>query len=121
MFDNPGKLIKGWAKAICYVGIAISVIYGIIVLNRYSYEGYNNFENEMVWMGLIIMVGGSIVSWVCALLIYGFGELVENSTEIHHKIKRVVTLLESENTEQKCLAMDEERKIDGESHPDIII
>lgn len=75
MFKNIGGKIKGLAKVICIVGIAISVVAGISMIG----SGYNG---AMVGMGLAVMIVGSLVSWIGSFFAYGFGELIENTTVI---------------------------------------
>ncbi len=75
MFKNIGGKIKGLAKVICFVGIAISVVAGIGMMG----SGYND---AMVGMGLAVMIVGSLFSWIGSFFAYGFGELIENTTVI---------------------------------------
>ena len=79
MFKNIGGKIKGLAKVICYVGIAISVIAGIVMIGfgSFSYNG-----DTMIGVGFAVMLVGSLVSWIGSLFAYGFGELIENTTVI---------------------------------------
>lgn len=79
MFKNIGGKIKGLAKVICYVGIAISVIAGIFMIG-FGSSSYNG--DTMVVMGLAVMIVGSLVSWIDSFFAYGFGELIENTTVI---------------------------------------
>ena len=72
MFKNIGGKIKGLAKVICIVGIAISVVAGIGMIC----SGYNG---AMVGMGFAVMIVGSLVSWIGSFFAYGFGELIENT------------------------------------------
>lgn len=78
MFKNIGGKIKGLAKVICYVGIAISVIAGIFMIGFGS--SYNG--DTMIAMGCVVMIVGSLVSWIDSFFAYGFGELIENTTVI---------------------------------------
>ncbi len=75
MFKNIGGKIKGLAKVICFVGIGISVVAGFGKMG----SGHND---AMVGMGLAVMIGGSLVSWIGLFFAYGFGELIENTTVI---------------------------------------
>lgn len=68
MFDNVGNKLKSIASIFAFLGIAASVILGLIVL----------FGSSVI-LGLLIMVFGSFLSWVSNLVIYGIGEAVENS------------------------------------------
>lgn len=75
MFENIGSKIKTLAKVICWVGIIISVVVGIILLASDSD------------VGLIVMIVGSFVSWIGSFFTYGFGELIEKATEIAENTK----------------------------------
>lgn len=79
MFKNIGGKIKGLAKVICYVGIAISVIAGIFMIG-FGSSSYNG--DTMIVMGCVVMIVGSLVSWIDSFFAYGFGELIENTTVI---------------------------------------
>lgn len=87
MFNNIGGKIKGLAKFMCWVGIIICVILGFLIISS-SYSGYYYYYSRqgMIVIGVLIMVGGSIISWLSSLLIYGFGELVENTSIIRRKM-----------------------------------
>lgn len=76
MFNNVGGKIKALAKITAWIGIVICVIYGFVML--VSVE-------DMALIGLLIMTAGSLASWISALVLYGFGELVENSSIIANK------------------------------------
>ena len=77
MFDNIGGKIKGIAKFICYLGILLSVIGGTIIF----FFGIDTKTN-LFWVGLLVIAGGTLSSWLGSLATYGFGELIENSTII---------------------------------------
>ncbi|MBE6758620.1 MAG: hypothetical protein E7554_00830 [Ruminococcaceae bacterium] len=68
MFDNIGSKIKTLAKVLCWVGIAVSVLTGIILM-IYEFTLY----------GLLAMVAGSLLSWVGSFGMYGLGQLIENT------------------------------------------
>ncbi len=76
MFNNVGEKIKTIAKVVVWISIAICVIYGFVLL--VSVE-------DMALVGLLVMTVGSFISWVSGLVLYGFGELIENSTIIANK------------------------------------
>ena len=77
MFDNIGGKIKTLASVITWLGIVGSVIIGIILMAT---------AEELIFAGIIIAIVGSISSWIGSFLLYGFGELVENSAIIAQKI-----------------------------------
>lgn len=70
MFKNIGKKIKILAKIITWIGIAISCLLGIIMMFAIEY-GFV--------AGILIIIIGSISSWISSFLLYGFGQLIENS------------------------------------------
>ena len=70
MFENIGGKIKGLAKFICWLGIIGSVIYGIMMLSM------NSRYNPTILPGIMIMVGGSLVSWIGSFFTYAIGEIV---------------------------------------------
>ncbi len=66
MFHNIGKKIQVLAKIVAIIGVAVSVIAGLFVLLESS-------------VGLIIIAGGALLSWIGSLMTYGFGILVEQA------------------------------------------
>jgi len=71
MFNNIGGKIKTLSETLCYIGMAGSVIGGIAVAIM-----------EDVLVGIIILVIGSLVSWIGSFFGYGFGQLIQNSDKI---------------------------------------
>ena len=76
MFTNIGGKIKALAEALCYIGIVAASITGMIMFSKAS-----------AGIGVLIIVGGSLVSWVGGFFAYGFGELIENSAILAEKEK----------------------------------
>lgn len=74
MFNNIGSKIKALAKVICWLGIIISVITGII--------GIINGTEQSTVAGIITLIFGSLASWLGSFFAYGFGQLIENTDEI---------------------------------------
>lgn len=68
MFNNTGNKCKTVAKILCWIGIVSSIIVGLIYI----------FANN-IGFGIGYMVGGSFISWIGSLGLYGIGEAVENS------------------------------------------
>ena len=85
MFDDVGKKIKIVASVICWIGIIISCMLGILLIytdgqlhiNNYTFYTYT--RTELIIEGFVLMAVGSIISWIVSIMIYGFGELVDNS------------------------------------------
>lgn len=71
MFKNIGKKIKTLAQVICWIGIVCSVLSGI---------GMMVSDSDMIVVGILMIPVGALASWIGSFMLYGFGELVENST-----------------------------------------
>jgi DNA-directed RNA polymerase subunit RPC12/RpoP len=94
MYDNIGGKIKGLAKASFIVAAIAEVITGIALMATDDLIGY----------GLLVMFVGPIVAWVSSWLLYGFGQLVENSDIIAEEHKRV------NEKHEKTVAKNNEKK-----------
>ena len=68
MFDDIGGKIKIIGQIFCWVGIACAVIAGALCI------AYGQTVS-----GLLIAMVGSLVAWISSIMIYGFGQLVQNS------------------------------------------
>ena len=82
MFENIGEKIKMSAKVLCWVGIIVSVVYGIVYMVSTEFW---DFGIIYFFISVLIMVVGSLLSWVSSLGLYGFGELVDNVSDIASK------------------------------------
>ena len=68
MFTNIGGKIKTTAAVCCWIVIIASVISGIAMM-----------FNDVPGAGLLTIIVGPLVGWLSSFMLYGFGELVENS------------------------------------------
>lgn len=85
MFRNIGSKIKTLSKVVCWLGIIISILIGLIFIVASIMSG-----NGVVFgiiMGVICIVGGSIASWIGSFFTYGFGEIIDKLTEIANNTK----------------------------------
>ena len=83
MFNNLGHKIKTVAKIFTWVGIISCVLYGLIIIfsgGKVNVNGMSFGYAASIPVGLAIMIIGSVCSWLVNLTLYGFGELVENSS-----------------------------------------
>ena len=71
MFNNIGQKIKNLALVLFTLESAASILFGLICTGL--------FENTLF---LLICIIGPFVSWISSFLLYGFGELVDNSSKI---------------------------------------
>lgn len=75
-FDNIGGKIKGLAKFIFAILTIIALIGGLFFLIK-GKEVVGNDVIEII--GLLIIMVGPILAWINSWLLYGFGQLIENS------------------------------------------
>lgn len=73
MFENIGGKIKAVAQVVCWLGIIVSVICGIIMITQ---GGGTSF------IGFLIMILGSLFSWIGSFMTYGFGQLIQNTDKL---------------------------------------
>ncbi len=98
MFSNIGRKIKGLAKFLCWFGIILSVVFGFLIIfntvNLSFNDNYGSYYRNAasavnaasVIAGLLVMGIGSVCSWLSSLVLYGFGQLVENSDDIKQRL-----------------------------------
>ncbi|MBR5111552.1 MAG: hypothetical protein IK099_15345 [Clostridia bacterium] len=79
MFSKIGKKIKTVATVLFYVLAAASVIGGFyVIFNFGSLLGTGN----AILMGILIALAGCLFACISAFMLYGYGELVDNSAII---------------------------------------
>lgn len=88
MYNDIGGKIMKLAKVLCWIGIIISVILGgSLITATSSYVWTGNAASARV-VGIFIMIGGSLLSWIGSFVLYGLGRLIQNTdilTEIAAK------------------------------------
>ena len=87
MFTNIGNKIKGLATILCVLGILVSVIIGFSLY--YANPG----------LGLIYAGAGSLIAWISSFVLYGFGELICQSTETNKKLDEIKLYLYDRDNE----------------------
>ena len=81
MFNNIGETIKGLA--------VISSILGYIL----SFAGaIYCWTHDIIFVGIVVLVVGCFFSWTCSALLYGFGELITQTTNIAKGSQRMQML-----------------------------
>ena len=90
MYNNIGKKIKILSNINCILGCVLSLIFGLVlVLEGVKYslmseqihiEEIPVLADKLPLIGLLVFVLGCLSSWVGGFIIYGFGELVDQST-----------------------------------------
>ena len=78
LFNDIGNKLKGLARIVAAAGELASFIVGI-----------NMIRNDQMWWGLLVIIAGSLVSWLAVCGLYAFGELVHNSTIIANELTEI--------------------------------
>lgn len=87
MFKDIGYKIETLASVVCAIGIIASLGVGFVYV-----------MNDLMLIGLIIALAGTLVSWLSTVVLYGFGTLVRTNEENNERTKRIEELLEQEHT-----------------------
>ena len=85
MFDNIGNKIKVLAKVLTWVGIIASIIAGVLSIVA---GGQWDQNNPMILPGVLTIVGGSLAAWIGSFLLYGFGELIDQTMDINRRLQQ---------------------------------
>ena len=80
MYSNIGGKIKGVAMAIAVIGALSSIVAGVMMIDEGN--GYHG-NSTLVGLGWFFIIGGPILSWIGSMTLYGFGELIDKTQEIH--------------------------------------
>lgn len=87
MFDNIGSKIKTVAATIAWLGIIGSIIIGIIIISEANNSYYPSATETL--SGWLVIIVGSLSSWVSSFTLYGFGQLIENTDAICSEMKSI--------------------------------
>lgn len=92
MFNNIGKKIKTLAKIICWIGIIGGLAAGLALIALGAAGSGITVENNgstafvsglvLIIVGIVLMVVLPLLAWVSSFTLYGFGEMVESTSEI---------------------------------------
>ena len=98
MFDDIGGKIKNLATVICVVGIIASVILAIALWSQ------NDKYNPTVALGFGVLIGGCVGSWVGSFFMYGFGELIDETTRNREISQQILLKLSASNDEKPTVS-----------------
>lgn len=83
LFEKPGQKLKKWAKYLFILNCIGFAVMAIVLANQEYYSSfYGRYYHEWnfgIFLG--ILVGGVLFSYFECLVLYGFGELIENSAK----------------------------------------
>ena len=87
MFGNIGGKVKTMAKVFTWLGMILSVIYGIVLA-----------VNGSFFIGILTAVSLALAVWLAAIPFYGFGELIETNQSLVRSNREIISLLKEANT-----------------------
>ena len=96
MYDDVGRKIKVIAKVACWGGIVFFVIIGFQAGSLL--EEITGEFNIGIFLGAAI--GGSFLSWLLSLFLYGFGELIENTNSIARRFEEISIVSETKHIKE---------------------
>ncbi|MBQ7224930.1 MAG: hypothetical protein IJX06_05205 [Clostridia bacterium] len=96
MFKNIDKKIKGVAIICTIAGCILSIIYAI-----------NYWSNNLILEGFLTLLFGCLFSWIGSFVLYGFGELITQTTNIA-KGNPKMQITNNHSSSRKALTTTEE-------------
>ena len=79
MFDNIGNKIKTLALVTSIITIVACVFVSILMAVR-----------EQYWYAAVFVTLGPLFAWISSFLLYGFGQLIENSDKIANNTEDIL-------------------------------
>ena len=89
MYKNIGKKIKTLAKVLAWIGIVLTVILGISAIML------DLGRTQATVIGACYLFLGPVFSWLGSLVLYGFGQLVDNSDRIANHLAPEVSAVKA--------------------------
>lgn len=83
MYENIGKKIKFFAGVFGYGGAIISFISGIIWTANLADSSYTD---DYAFVGIVVGIVAAFLCWIGQFILYGFGELIDQTTQINRKM-----------------------------------
>jgi len=86
MFNNPGKKIKTFAVVVFWIGCTFAF------LSFFACQIIGTVEHEpgTMILGLVSLILSPLFSWISSLLLYGFGQLIDNSDKLVKNTDKLV-------------------------------
>lgn len=103
MYTDIGSKIKTISKVACVIGVIGALIIGITIVS---------YDDDLSFIALLAGLGAAFASLVTSFVLYGFGELVENSGRIG--IERQQPVLHQHKAEMSDLLRLKEQGIISE-------
>ena len=82
MFDRIGEKIKTLAFVCTLLGMVASFAGAVCIWAT------DELKSRFI-IGLVILIFGCLFSWIGSFILYGFGELIEKTTETAERLKKL--------------------------------
>ena len=85
MFNNIGNKIKDVARTVTWILIVLSIVCGAL-----TWKSMADIRQGGLGLVLFLVIGGlgSLVAWLGSLVLYGFGQLVDDASTIRRAITK---------------------------------
>lgn len=94
MFENIGSKIKGACSVLFWLAVVGDIIGGLVGMDICIHEEEGGFA-VLSFFAIPVAI---MLEWVFFIFLYGFGELVENSTSIEREVRNIkVNLISIKN------------------------
>lgn len=113
MLNSAGKKIAFWSTVLLYLGIGVSLVVGLLLIWRGAQSHMVRYSlyymgdlcaasfvsgGRAVIAGFLVIIIGSLVSWLWALLLRAFGDLVEDTRAIRERLEWAPAEMKAEET-----------------------
>ena len=76
MFDNSGKRLQSLAKGIFFLLCSVPVFLGVLMIIAGI---FTSADSRIILVGILIIAFSVLIAWLSSIVLYAFGELVENT------------------------------------------
>ena len=104
VFEDIGAKIKAVTKVFCWVSIIVSVIAAFVMFYMAGESYYT--AGLYTGIGFALLIVFPLGSWLTSLFVYGFGELIEKTTEIAENTRNSDMKIEKKQSENVGLSAD---------------
>jgi len=96
MFNNPGKKLKFLAKIVFYVLLFLPLVIGIVLIFSGLLDGIGGYAITFstVLVGVLLVLFGILNAWLSSILLYSFGQLVEDTQKTRKAVEKILELEE---------------------------
>ena len=96
MYENIGKKIKGLAKWTFVIEAVVFFIGGFIGV----FLAIDRSNEKLVIFCILTMIIGPLLAWISSWVLYGFGELIDKTTDIVKNVTGDTAVAGSEATSE---------------------